>query len=81
MLGTEKILAQINNNQVDYEQQTQSQKLKTAHSVKKQPSKIGILILFIVTIVLYAFSIGELSKTVTGVIEATVQDTTQDYRF
>ena len=68
-------------NEPDYVQQSQSQKLTTANSAEKQPSKIGILILVIATIALYGFSISEFSKTVTYIVEAAVQEAIQDYRF
>ena len=71
--------SQINNNQVDYKQYSQSQKLTTVNSVEKQPSKIRLLILFMVTIALYAFSISELSKIFTEILEPAVQEAIQDY--
>ncbi len=65
MIGTEKPLTQP----------------KSLASLKKQPSKIGIVILAMVTLFLYSFGINELSKTVAGIVEAAVQEAVQDYQF
>lgn len=50
-----------------------------AHFREKQPSKLGILILFFITITLYSFGIYELNKAVVNIIEAAVEQTTIDY--
>ena len=67
----------MNNHKANYGQQSQSQKLTTTNSAQKQPSKIGILLLFIAAIVLYSISINELSQTVSGIIEAEFQENMQ----
>ena len=77
MNSVEKLLTQITLKKIDYGQKFQSQKLTTANSVEKQPSKLGILILFVVTIALSAFSINEFNQTVTDIIEAEFQETVE----
>ena len=70
-------LTKMNNHKANYRQQSQSQKLTTTNSVDKQPSKIGILMLFVAAIVLYSISINELSRTVSGIVEAEFQENIQ----
>ena len=77
MNSVEKLLTQITLKKTDYEQKSQSQKLTTANLVEKQPSKLGILILFMLTIALSAFSISQLNQTVTDIIEAEFQETVE----
>lgn len=75
MNSPKKILTRINRNKADYGQRFQSQKLTAAKLVAKGPSKLGILILLMITLALSAFSISELNQTVTGIIEAEFQET------
>ena len=72
MFGTEKLLTQITSNKANDLPQSQSLKLTKAKSVEKQPSKLEILILFIITIALYGFCLGELSPTMTDTVEVSV---------
>lgn len=41
----------------------------------KQPSKIGILILFVITITLHGFGINQLNQTVIGIMETATEQT------
>ena len=59
-------------------QQIQSQTKIPSASLEKQPSKLGILILALVTIALYGLDINEVNKTVSGMVEAAVGETLPD---
>ncbi len=72
---------QITNNKTEHIQQIQLPTETATASLEKQPSKLGILILALATIALYGLGINELSKTVTGIVEAAVQATLQNYRI
>lgn len=65
----------------DRERHIKSQTKKPSASSEKPPSKLGLLFLAVVAIALYGLGIDEVSKTVTNIVEAAVQETLQDYRF
>ena len=61
--------------------QTTTQTTTAATSPEKQPSRLGILILAMATLFLYSFGLNDLSKSITGIVEALVQEAVQDYQF
>ncbi len=72
---------QITNKKTEPIQPIQLPRTTAAASLEKQPSKLGLLILALATISLYSLGLNELSKTVTGIVEAAVQATLQNYRI
>ena len=71
--------SQITNNKTEPIQPIQLPRRTATASLEKQPSKLGLLILALATIALYSLGLNELSKTVTGIVEAAVQATLQNY--
>ena len=63
---------------MDYDR---SETIERTNSIEKQPSRLGILILALVTITLYGLGIHESNKTVTDIIEAAVKETVIGDRF
>ena len=48
---------------------------------EKEPSLLGISILIILTIALYAFGINESGEIVTGIVETVAKEAVGDYPF
>ncbi|MGK7934527.1 MAG: hypothetical protein AB4206_01755 [Xenococcaceae cyanobacterium] len=76
MIGTEELLISTNffleqkfyTAQLQHEQANQFQTPTIVKSPEKQPSKLGILILVLITILLYSLGINQSSKIVTQAI-------------
>lgn len=64
---------------MDYDRRPET--IEQTNSIEKQPSRLGILILALVTITLYSLGIHESNKTVTDIIEAAVRETVIGDRF
>lgn len=77
-LNSSSVTDWIISNQHEHEQDTQSHTPTATTSLEKQPSQLGILILALATITLYGLEINELSTTVTGIFETSVQEAVQD---
>ena len=77
-LNSSSVTDWIISNQHEHEQDTQSHTPTATTSPEKPPSQLGILILALATITLYGWEINELSTTVTGIFETSVQEAVQD---